>query len=43
MTKPLQGNKYYAFDREIMGFMDGRAIVESRSWNDAYDLRSPYR
>ena len=42
MTKPLQGGKYFAFDREIMGLMDKRAIVEARHWNDEYNVRSSY-
>ena len=42
MTKPLQGSKYCMFDREIMGLMDKRDIVEARHWNDEYDVRCSY-
>ena len=31
MTKPLQGSKYFTFDRAIIGLMDKRAIVENES------------
>ena len=42
MKKPLQGSKYFVFDREIMGLMDKRAIVKAPRWNDEYDVRSSY-
>ena len=33
MTKPLQGSKYTAFDREIMGLMEEHAMDETERSN----------
>ena len=45
MTKPLQGSKFTGFDREIMGLMEGRAIVDDNRRNnerEERDVRSSY-
>ena len=42
MTKPLQGSKYTAFDREIMGLMDDRAIVDDQHRENGREVRSSY-